>query len=103
MTDFKHFGSLRSVIDRVPSLGSDQVGLKNDRTFVILHFSESFNALGESDGSLNAQAKNQNLGLGSSSTFLSSQRVENERVATVQQEINDFYSSIDWIDFEEEF
>ncbi|KAH0679770.1 hypothetical protein KY284_020855 [Solanum tuberosum] len=50
---------------------------------------ESFNAHGKSDGSLTAQPKTSDLGLGSSSTFPSSERVENDGVA-------------DWTDTEEE-
>ncbi|KAG5600210.1 hypothetical protein H5410_031580 [Solanum commersonii] len=42
---------------------------------------ESFNAHGESDGSSTAQQKKPNLGLGSSSSFPSSERVENDGVA----------------------
>jgi len=63
---------------------------------------ESFNAHGESDGSLTAQPKKSDLGLGSSSSFPSSERVENDGVARVQQETDDDYSSIDWTDTEEE-
>ncbi|KAG5620501.1 hypothetical protein H5410_005719 [Solanum commersonii] len=63
---------------------------------------ESFNAHGESDGSLTAQPKKSHLGLGSSSSFPSSERVENDGVARVQQEIDDDYSSIYWTDTEEE-
>ncbi|KAH0642343.1 hypothetical protein KY290_033934 [Solanum tuberosum] len=63
---------------------------------------ESFNAHGESDGSLTAQPKKLDLGLGSSSTFPSSERVENDGVASVQQETDDAYSSIDWTDTKEE-
>ncbi|KAH0773922.1 hypothetical protein KY290_011059 [Solanum tuberosum] len=63
---------------------------------------ESFNAHGEFDGSLTAQPKKPDLGLGSSSSFPSSERVENNWVARVQQETDDDYSSIDWTDTEEE-
>ncbi|KAH0729823.1 hypothetical protein KY285_000824 [Solanum tuberosum] len=59
---------------------------------------ESFNAHGEYDGYLTAQLKYPDLGLGSSSTFPSSDRVENDGVAGVQQEIDDGYSSIYWTD-----
>ncbi|KAH0720655.1 hypothetical protein KY284_005685 [Solanum tuberosum] len=63
---------------------------------------ESFNAHGKPDGSLTAQQKKPDLGLGSSSSFPSSERVENDGVASVQQETDDDYSSIDWTDTEEE-
>ncbi|KAH0641893.1 hypothetical protein KY290_033511 [Solanum tuberosum] len=62
---------------------------------------ESFNAHGESDGSLTAQPKKPDLGLGSSSSFPFSERVENDEVARVQQETDDYYSSIEWTDTEE--
>ncbi|KAG5600825.1 hypothetical protein H5410_032195 [Solanum commersonii] len=46
---------------------------------------EYFNAHGKSDGSLTAQPKKPNLGLGSSSSFPSSERVENDGVAKVMK------------------
>ncbi|KAH0722960.1 hypothetical protein KY289_006004 [Solanum tuberosum] len=63
---------------------------------------ESFNAYGKPNGSLTAQQKNPDLRSGSSSSFPSSERVENDGVARVQQETDDDYSSIDWTDTEEE-
>ncbi|KAG5568057.1 hypothetical protein H5410_064929 [Solanum commersonii] len=44
----------------------------------------------------------EDLVLSSSSSFPSSERVENDGVARVQQETDDNYSSIDWTDIEEE-
>ncbi|KAH0638922.1 hypothetical protein KY285_035508 [Solanum tuberosum] len=60
----------------VPSLENDLVELKNDMDIY--------------------------LGLDSSSSFPSSERVENDGLAGVQQETDDGYSSIDWTDTEEE-
>ena len=60
---------------------------------------ESFNAHGKS---LIAQPKKSNLGLGSSSSIPTTERLENDGVARVEQESDDDYSSIGWTDTEEE-
>ncbi|TMX04579.1 hypothetical protein EJD97_007308, partial [Solanum chilense] len=60
---------------------------------------ESFNTHGES---LTAQPKNSDLGLGSSSSFPATERLENDGVSRVEQESDDDYSSIDCIDTKEE-
>ena len=64
---------------------------------------ESFNSHGET---LTAQPKKSDLGLGSSSSFPATERLENDGIARVeqecQQESDDDYSSIDWTDTEEE-
>ena len=59
---------------------------------------ESFNAHGES---LTAQPKKLDLGLGSSSSFPATERLENDEVARVKQESDDDFSSMDWTDTEE--
>ncbi|KAG5614302.1 hypothetical protein H5410_014126, partial [Solanum commersonii] len=120
-TNFKTFGSLRNLIDGVKGrfrgtlseFGSVAVLRREDLLNFVKHIYvcdntiledvgpsegqinqslsqvvESFNAHGESDGS--------------SSSFASSERVENDGVAKVQQETDDDYSSINWIDTEEE-
>ncbi|TMX03426.1 hypothetical protein EJD97_016403, partial [Solanum chilense] len=60
---------------------------------------ESFNAHGES---LTTQPKKSDLGLGSSSSFPATERLENDGVARVEQETDDDYSSINSTDTEEE-
>ncbi|TMW80419.1 hypothetical protein EJD97_020331 [Solanum chilense] len=60
---------------------------------------ESFNSHGES---LTALPNKSDLGLGSSSSFPSTERLENDDVARVEQESDDDYSSRDWTDTEEE-
>ena len=60
---------------------------------------ESFNLHGKS---LTAQPKKSDLGLGSSSSFPATERLENDGIARVEQESDDDYSSIDWTDTEEE-
>ncbi|KAG5580569.1 hypothetical protein H5410_051196 [Solanum commersonii] len=62
---------------------------------------KSFNVHEESDGSITVQPKKIDLGLGSSSSFLSSERIENDGVAGVQQETDDGYSLINWTDTKE--
>ena len=60
---------------------------------------ESFNSHRKS---LTAQPKKSDLGLGSSSSFPATERLENDGVARVEQKSDDDYSSIDWTDTKEE-
>ena len=78
----------------------DDVGLSEGQiTQSLSQVVESFNSPG---GSLTAQPKKSDLGLGSSSSFPATERLENDGVARVEQESDDDYSSIDWTDTEEE-
>ena len=78
----------------------DDVGPSEGQNSQILsQVVESFNSHGES---LTAKPKKSDLGLGSSSSFPGTERVENDGVSRVQQESDDYYSSIDRTNTEEE-
>ncbi|KAG5615987.1 hypothetical protein H5410_015811 [Solanum commersonii] len=94
----------------IPSLGGDLVELKNDMNIcniaLYMHDGDTIDIYVCDDTILEdvgpSEAKKSDLGLGSSSSFSSSERVENDGVARVQQETDNDYSSIDWTDTEEE-
>ncbi|KAH0632826.1 hypothetical protein KY284_035612 [Solanum tuberosum] len=90
----------------VPSLGNDLVELKNDMDIcnisLLMHDGDTIDIYVCHDTILEDVGPIEDLGLDSSSSFPSSERVENDGLAGVQQETDDGYSSIDWTDTEEE-
>ncbi|KAG5600833.1 hypothetical protein H5410_032203 [Solanum commersonii] len=99
---FMHDGDTIDIYMRDDTILEDMGPTEGQISQSLSQVIESFNTHGKYDGSLTAQPKNPHLGLGSSSSFPSSESVENDGVARVQQEIDDDYSSIDWTDTEEE-
>ncbi|KAH0679203.1 hypothetical protein KY284_020288 [Solanum tuberosum] len=102
----KPFGISKLGKTYAKSLGGDLVELKNDMDIcniaLLMHDGDTIDIYVCDDTILEDVGPSEDLGLGSSSSFPSSERVENDGVARVQQETDDDYYSIDWIDTEEE-
>ncbi|KAH0682747.1 hypothetical protein KY290_021342 [Solanum tuberosum] len=102
----KPFGISKLGKTYAKTLGGDLVELKNDMDIcniaLFMHDGDTIDIYVCDDTILEDVGPSEDLGLGSSSSFPSSERVENDGVARVQQETNDDYYSIDWTDTEEE-